>query len=170
MQPRIFDYSGSASSLYLRQTWKSLNLGKTMQTCIWQTTIPSLLDLAGIPEYKRGSGINFQGRLQEHLSGHARESGQTVIFLVNEFFSQEKTDLHKQIHRRFGWRQHEKGVSSLQEPPGGSISARKPAFPCCRQGNKVQFFQSLKKQYSQKGLAPVWCPVQSFEANFFNIT
>ncbi|MBS3809493.1 MAG: hypothetical protein KGY38_05000, partial [Desulfobacterales bacterium] len=36
-------------------------------------------------------------------------------------------------------RRREKGISSLQEPLCASISARKPAFPHRRQGNKVQF-------------------------------
>jgi hypothetical protein len=36
-------------------------------------------------------------------------------------------------------RRCEKGVSSLQESSGASISARKPAFPPRRQGNLVQF-------------------------------
>jgi hypothetical protein len=44
-------------------------------------------------------------------------------------------------------RRHEKGVSSLQEPPGDSISARKPPFPRRRQGNKVQLRYSVKMYF-----------------------
>jgi len=63
-----------------------------------------------------------------------------VLFVI------EKIDAVKNFLSALADRRYEKGVSSLQEPPGASISARKPLFRTAVRETKCNYVEVQERK------------------------